>query len=83
MADDCTAFAKTCHMGTKEWLHISNAWAQSCSAPRTSSLILGAGVLQRHNNFWNRLVRKGSIMRRVCMYGEYPGQAESSAFPNP
>ncbi|CAL5222529.1 g4904 [Coccomyxa viridis] len=23
----------------------------------------------KNNNFWNRLVRKGSIMRRVCMYG--------------
>jgi hypothetical protein len=24
---------------------------------------------EKTNNYWNRLVRRGSITRRVCMYG--------------
>ena len=65
--------------GLKEWYISTHVKVQRAQTKPS----FGCRRAAKTNNFWNRLVRKGSIMRRVCMYGEYPGQAESSAFPNP
>ena len=64
--------------GLKEWyisMHVKVQYAQT-------KPLFGCRRAAKTNNFWNRLVRKGSIMRRVCMYGEYSGKAETSACPN-